>query len=620
MATEKSWIFVPNLNATEDGLNDAGIETFSAESVKSMTREVIQNSIDQRTPGSVEPVVVKFDDFEISKSQFPNGNQFEDILGKCIENNKSDTMVVNFFKQAKDLMNKSIKVMRISDFNTTGLIGAETGEKGTPWHGLIKAKGSSNKNITSGGSFGIGKSAPFACSNLRTVIYASKTDDVYSYIGVSRLTSFKNDGQTTIGTGYYSDNVKLKAILKQFSYNGFIRSENGTDIYIMGFNEEENLKKTIKEAVLSNFFVSIWKGLLTIQYKDLIINKDNLGHHIASLDDKEFFDLKQYYKLLISEPIEENPDIKKIKLNSKEFGEKFDIKDGECELLLMRSEDLNKRILMTRQPGMSLFQQAYINGSISFTGILLISGDTMNEIFKNMEMPAHDAWEPTRCKVNQQKYIKAYKELRKYLKDKVMECFGQTQDLAFPAYGMEEFFSDIENSDGEIAISVLEGKVRTKVKRITTKKKKKNKTVAKDGINVNGPEDIPQIPPDDPTTPVPPKQPNPSTKQPKETKFKYVDLKKWLLCKDSRNGEYTLKFGVDKKRKHIKLEFLGIAEKGNYNLKLKNARVSGQNIGPVKIENNIIVIDNIPAKNNIVIDFAIEFNKKCMMDVNYYEA
>ena len=57
---DKKWYFVPNLYSDEDGLNDAGIETFSADAEKSMIREVIQNAIDQHVGPETEPVKVVF--------------------------------------------------------------------------------------------------------------------------------------------------------------------------------------------------------------------------------------------------------------------------------------------------------------------------------------------------------------------------------------------------------------------------------------------------------------------------------------------------------------------------------------------------------------------------------
>lgn len=62
-----------------------------------------------------------------------------------------------------------LNVLRISDFNTKGLEGADTGDYKSSWGRLVKCNGASNQNSTAGGSYGIGKSASFLCSDLRTV-------------------------------------------------------------------------------------------------------------------------------------------------------------------------------------------------------------------------------------------------------------------------------------------------------------------------------------------------------------------------------------------------------------------------------------------------------------------
>lgn len=622
----EKWRFVSNLNAIDSGLNDAGIETFSGDSQKANIREVIQNSIDQiseEAKTNNRPVIVEFDNFTIKQNEFKGYDEFKLILKQCIDSSKDDQNVKRFFEQAVSLMENPINVLRISDYNTTGLVGAETGERGTPWHNLIKAQGSSNKNISSGGSFGIGKSAPFSCSNLRTVFYGSKVDDISSYIGVSRLISHFDGKEMTIGTGYYSNSDKLMAILDDFSLNGFERNSNGTDIYIMGYEDYDDIKKLIVETTLDNFFVSIHKGLLVVRYRDIEINSENLGQYIAALDDNTYAETKTYYNLLICNPSPDDEDIKVIDLLSDEYGKKFGIKDGEARLLLQRADNLNRRILMTRKPGMSLFKQASINASISFTGILLITGDTMNEIFKNMEMPAHDEWKPGRCKVNKEFYVSAYDELRAYLRNKVSECFGQTQKDTISAYRMEDFFSGVEMDEGKKKTSVLDGEVKITAKRSKTDSKlkgivkgsKKEEYVEPPVPPVPKPE-----PPEPPVPPVPPEPPVPPKPKPEpKSRFKYVELKKRLINRSIKDGEYTLSFKVPKKKKRIKIEIFCIAEKGTYSMDMSNVAIRGIDNPTFSVNGNYVIINSVPSDSHIYIDFKIDFDHQCNLGVNYYE-
>ena len=610
----KKWSFASYNNAGDDGLNDAGIETFSGKAQEANIREVIQNSVDQRVSES-KPVIVEFDDFYIEPQEFPGCNQFCDILEKCIASANDNEDVKRFFTQSKSIMKKKIHVLRISDFNTTGLDGAEDDDRNKSWHALIKSKGQSNKNMDSGGSFGIGKSAPFSCSNLRTVFYGSKVDNIESYIGVARLISFDQENDLTMGTGYYSDS-NFKAILEPFHLGNFQRTENGTDIFIMGYDDGDDLKQTIIQATLKNFFITIHKKLLVVKYKDIEINNENLGHYISSLtDDKDDYALKVYYDLLNANPTTDDPNVKKIILKSEDYGDKFGIKDGEATLLLKRGEDLNKRILMTRKQGMSLFLQDRISGSISFTGILLIEGNEMNRIFKNMEVPSHDAWKPERCKVQKNFYKDAYKELRDYLKAQVNHHFGQTNSESISAYGMEEFFSDLENKGGSLTTNLIEGTVRHKA---TKEKENKRKRIRLFNKNNTGPE----VETDDDFKPKGPNpKPNKNEYPPqKDKKLKYRDLKKWLLCKNEKKGEYSLTFQLDKKKKKAKFEFIGIGENGQYNIDVYNISIPTANATVDYYHNNTIYLSDLTGKEPITINFTIDFDYKCMMEVNYYEA
>ena len=432
-----------------------------------MVREVIQNSVDQQADNS-RPVVVDFDFFQVTQDEIPGGGQLSDIFDRCIEASKEDPVATKFFQQAQKIMKGKIDVLRISDHNTTGLVGAETDDIKTPWHQLVKGRGSSNKNINSGGSFGIGKAAPLACSYFHTIFYASKVDDVDSYVGVSRLLSFKakesgffGKEYTTTGTGFYSASDNMNAILKPFAMGDFKRRDNGTDIYILALEKDKDLYETICLAVLENFFVSIEFQKLVVHVGSDTINRSSLAQYIAQLDDKKYAALKDYYNLLIHRH-DYPEDNRVIPLDADEYGKKYGIKDGECILLLHQGEDLNQRVLMTRKTGMTLFPQNRLGNSISYTGILLIQGDTMNQIFKTMEMPVHDKWEPGRCKVNKTFYENAYADLKQYLRKKIIENFGAPQQDIEAAYGMDEFFADAAG-DGALDVELKERKPKAKM-------------------------------------------------------------------------------------------------------------------------------------------------------------
>lgn len=625
MREDGKWRFASNNKGIVDGFNDPGIETFSANSIASMVREVIQNSVDQQVDDS-RPVVVDFDFFQVTQDEIPGGRQLGNIFDRCITASKGDTVATGFFQQAQKLMKGKIDVLRISDHNTTGLVGAETDDTKTPWHQLVKGRGSSNKNINSGGSFGIGKAAPLACSYFHTIFYASKVDAIDSYVGVSRLLSFKEKESgffgkeyTTTGTGFYSSSDNMNAILKPFAMGHFKRRDNGTDIYILALEKDKDLYGTIRLAVLENFFVSIEFQKLIVHVGQDTINRNSLAQYIAQLDDKKYAALKDYYNLLIHrhDDPEEN---RVISLDADEYGKKYGIKDGECTLLLHQGEDLNQRVLMTRKTGMTLFPQSRLGNSISYTGILLIQGDTMNQIFKTMEMPAHDKWEPGRCKVNKTFYENAYTDLKQYLRKKIIENFGAPQQDIEAAYGMDEFFADAAG-DGALNVEIKERKPKAKmIKRKARRRRIDREIKVKEPPEEGGLDDNPRTDgkEDDP------KKDGRTTKDPadpakKKYNFKFRAVKKRLVANNMMNGEFTLAFTIPISKSRIRLEVVGLAERGNYKIPVHNVRIDG-NDSAVEVEKNSITFGPAKKGQTIAAHFSTGFQGPMMMEVNYYEA
>lgn len=214
------WNFPSNNYGIISGIGEAGIETFRGTPYRSLAREVCQNSLDAKAFRDT-PVFVQFTSFQVAPDDIPGFPVLKEALESCFvfwtkQGNKKTT---DFFNRAVAITrHKTIPVLQISDFNTTGLVGSDK-EYNTPWQNLVKASGVSSKAGDSGGSFGIGKSAPFACSDLRTVFYSTcDKDGLKASQGIARLVSFpsKASGQgwnmdnITTGVGYYGEIEKIR--------------------------------------------------------------------------------------------------------------------------------------------------------------------------------------------------------------------------------------------------------------------------------------------------------------------------------------------------------------------------------------------------------------------------
>lgn len=468
-----SWIFPSSKGLQLESVNNAAIETFKSNPLSSLAREICQNSLDA-VDDLNQPVIVSFDAFNLPSNEFPNINEFKSIFKDARHTwQNRNGQVIEFIDRAEKTLNTStIPILKISDYNTKGLEGAERRDIGTPWSTLIKEKGSSNKSDTSGGSFGIGKAAPFACSDLRTLFYSTciyENKERY-HIGVSNVMSFeKQDQSVTQGVGFYSLGEFTESIQGDLEFIKHPRTEKGTDIYIAGFNKQVGWQEAIIESILVNFFITIWKQKLIVKVGNQEINSDSLGTYINKLPDQSIFgDTKDYYELLTSN------ETVMIPIKQDDYGKEFGYDDDEAILYLLKKKPANRRILMTRSTGMRLFEQKNISSSIYFTGILMIEGKHMNVDFKKMENPAHDDWSPERYIEDPRKAKRMLSQLKRYNKEKVIELFQEKVTDEMDAVGISDFLPDTNMTN---AIGSVEKKetMNKKIEKVKIKKQTKSK-------------------------------------------------------------------------------------------------------------------------------------------------
>ena len=631
----KKWRFIPNQNSTIVGINDAGIETFTANMHRSLVREIIQNSLDAIVPESNEPVQVEFNLFSLSRERLPDIENFHSVIRKCRDSNIDEPDAFKFFDNAdKVLQQSTIEVLRISDYNTIGLEGSDTCGKGTSWSRLVKESGSSNKGQNSGGSFGIGKSAAFACSDIRTVFYSSlDKKGIQSNFGVAKLVSYEDDvmGWTT-GIGYYSENERFVAIqeLAEFDLD-YEREDSGTDIYVLGMHQSDNFKETFIQSVLLDFLVSLVKGKLIVKVQGETIDNSSLAGYMSRLNPYESEEVKSlldYYHLLASA----DPKIIKICLDSDIYGKNYGFKDGECTLYLKEQEGYNRKVLITRSAGMRILELNRISGSIEFTGIMIIEGPKMNETFKAMEVPSHDAWEPGRCRGEQRYYTKVLSDFKKYIKVCVTNSFGKINVDTMDAIGASDFIPDKIEGDKEPKLQ--KNDLSTRIKKLfgksiePSKKKSKAIDVAEitlKGDGKNGSESGLGLHLE--SEPGPGPFPGPelgtnlkSDKSGDTTKYKEIAVKKRLVCTNINEGKYLLNFISPSKASKGKLVFSLSGEQSDFKLPVNDAKIvfGSSQTGIDKVIGNQIYLSNLIKGDSLKLEVTVDFDSYCMMEVDYY--
>ena len=449
------WVFPPSNGGTYKGFNDSSIETFTGARYDSLAREIIQNSLDAAASSDTK-ITVEFGFILIDRSEFPGADELLKVMEQCLEEQESQDDVSNkataFFKRAVGILKEPmIPCLKISDFGTTGLRGDY--RKGQ-WHAMTKAEGvSAKKDSTSGGSYGIGKNAPFTVSNLRTVFYSTLYKDdngreVTRTQGKSILVSHKigNGEDYTQATGFYGKEEGCLPIdpidsnVPEFLHPG----EQGCVILIPGFDTETDWSKKIMVTVVSNFFCAIEQGKL-----DVLIEDE--GGKVESIEketlDKCFEEIKNlgathnketnsyhYYQVMKSE--------NECDCRTKEFQHL-----GHCKIWLQVREGLPKRVALIRKTGMLITDDQKglkrWTGCADFAGVFICKSDKGNELLRSMENPQHNAFEPERVIHEQRKVAKkALKELVDWVDESVKELAKPEETSTSPIDELSEFFPD----------------------------------------------------------------------------------------------------------------------------------------------------------------------------------
>lgn len=465
------WNFPSNDYGQRNGISDSGVETFKGRPIKSLAREICQNSLDAGLANKTVKII--FEDFEYDSSKFPAKSSLMDALSRSKETWKNEKIkkTTNFLNQAISVLDsEKIRFLRVSDFNTTGLQGSNH-FRDTDWTNLVKASGSSDKNENAGGSFGIGKFAPFVCSDLRTVFYSTiDIKGLQATQGVSRLVSFKksdNSDLETQGVGYYGETDKNMPLMECFSFQeSYKRSSSGTDIFIAGFKNFEKWEIDLINEILDGFLYAIFVGTLEVEINSILISKNTLESIISTYKEDISYRTKKYHEVLTSD---------KTKWIHTDFKDMGMIKLG----LLLLHDDAPRRIAMIRKPWMKILDQGRINGSIPFVGVLIFEGEDINRFLRKIENPQHNAWEPKRLEDNL-KITTAknfLKSIRKFIINELNDMIVKDgiEELDLPGAGDILPMDDLSDNDS----SKLKDQLSPKISRISLKKVKNIKTSTK---------------------------------------------------------------------------------------------------------------------------------------------
>lgn len=616
------WRFPSNDHGENKGINDSGVATFRGTPLKSLAREICQNSLDAAREKTVR---VDFNVFSLPMNEVPGVEYLRDVFGRCLEfwGMQKAVTTKEFYTNAISVSTQEeCSFLRISDFNTIGLTGT-SGEINTNWTNLTKSSGASDKKGTAGGSYGIGKYAPFACSDFSTVFYSTyNKDEEKAYQGVSRLVTFKRseDDETTQGIGYFG-NEKNTPVYEQLMLEpGFQREEGnyGTDIYIAGYKfANGDWQKDIIVSVLDGFLGAIWNEKLVLKIGDRDVSKNTLQDLMEIYRDDLTDYTEKYYQVLIS--------------NETQWREEDFMGLGLVRLgVLVGDPEAPRRVAMIRQTGMKIMDKDHLPGHAPCVGVMFIEGDKLNEKLRVMENPEHTLWQPDRAKnpVAAKELIKA---LNRFIKETIESIISTGGGDEIDAVGVGAFLPDVDVDSKDKA---KEEVVSDKVVEVEVKKvPKKVKHGEEPGSHTNeemeetgghkepGGDEIEWFHNGGHTV-----DPEPIDGQQAHTEdggnepkplLKKVTLRKFVpVCVDKAKGQYMFMIVPSEDAKNGTIEVYLSAETQNYEAPIKSVSVIGGNSACVN--QHIISGLNFVKDQTIRMKVELDYYEMCAVEVKVY--
>lgn len=461
---KEMWRFPASGHGERKGISSGDSEAFRKSPVKSFAREILQNSIDARDSDE-EPTRVEFKLFEIKTSDIPGYSELKEQIERCKQFWAHKEDYVKEYQNILEILDQEKMIcLRVSDFNTTGLVGVESNiQKQNKFLALTKGTGVSEKTgVLAGGSKGVGKNAAFLMSSINTVFYSTKTNqDVEGTegtfdgaIGVSELVSgYVEDDVDAVnrdytqGTGYFSAddlNSALKELLEiDPSYN---RGDKfGTDIFVLGFKTEEDWENEITNSLLDSFMSTIVRGELEVNVNGLKITKDTVEGII--------YDDDIIYKTNKSNVISQ------FRLLNNKNGEVYaydiDTEYGNCELYILpftkEEEELaTHKCVMIRHPLMKIKEES-LGASFRVSAMCIIGEGKLGETLRSIENPQHIDWEPKRIKdKNIRKDVEnVLKDIKKQIQECVIDCLQIGDDKPLDPNGAGDYLPDADIGDSD---------------------------------------------------------------------------------------------------------------------------------------------------------------------------
>jgi hypothetical protein len=480
--------FIPN-PANESEGKDSGIEIFRGSPYASTARECGQNSADA---AKTRPVEINFDHIEIQASELPDLDEYRKVVSLCLEKvkKKNDTEGITFFSQAQDVLNnKTIAILVISDLNTKGLRGPNI--DGTPFHSLLKGSGVSEKeSLTAGGSFGIGKKAAFAISELQTVFYSTLYEDsstgkeVFLTQGKSIFFSHIDEKQNSKRSLGFWGKENFEPISDPKAIPEWMRrSKIGTSLHVIGFRVTKNWHFRMAASLITNFFSAIYKNEMkfSLNNGEIVINSQTLLDLFKNPD--VINGAEESHK---TEDFELSRNLLECLTSNETVEEELTIDGlGKISVRILMREGLKKNVVIIRN-GMVITDNLKNFGDSfrrfpmysDFVALVEPVDDEGNRLIRTLENPSHDELSSERIR-DEKKKLYAFgvmKKLAKQVRETIKKEAQKEPEDEVEIDELSEFFADSNDSD-KLPDPEAETNPETYTYKLPKKPKKKDKPV-----------------------------------------------------------------------------------------------------------------------------------------------
>lgn len=527
----------------------------------------MQNSLDAKLQADT-PVHVTFESVILKRSEF-GGDELEEAVDSCInfagkdEATKDDEKTAAALAIAKKcLERKSIKCLRITDSNTTGLNDAH-------WKALVKKQGVSHKDgiLGAGGSHGIGKYAPFAVSKVRTVFYwtsySNENEIREKFQGKCVLMSHESQsGEETQGTGFYGIKNQCKEMENGIPSEFRILDNEGqpiqgTSITILGIDGRQNWVTDVALSTIVNYFLAVERNQLVLTLKlpdrDVDLDRESLGEYFlsgAEIDELEVPRL--LWEMSRDEPTSENV--------FRMLGKcRLWIRTGNGYPSLVAMARSTGMVVTTSQKGLQRFPRFQ-----DFIALLVFEDKKGNEFMRRMENPKHDQFEPDQMGEDEGLGKSVLKELIRWIKQEIRTVAGPPEGGTVTDLKELAKYLPLDDEDDPFDEGDKEAGIGSKVT-----------------VRMKPLPEPPELPPEPPTPPIPPEPPGPPGPVPPRPRPRPVVVRNVrMIPMDEENNLYVLLFSHSGGDGSVILNLLEAGESSN-DVREDILIVEGENTAPL---------------------------------------